>query len=50
MDMDKLNLVKIGWGGLVLHISWYCHSFLKNDYHFKSGQKRLKIDYHYSLV
>ena len=38
-DLDKLNLVEPGYGDSTLSLS---PSFLKNDAHFKSGQKWLK--------
>ena len=47
-DMDKLNLVKFAYGGLVLGL---CHFLLlpQNDGRFKSGQKRLENN-HFVLL
>ena len=38
-DLDKLNLVKLAYGGLVLGLCKFAPAASKNDAHFKNGQK-----------
>jgi len=51
-DLDKLNMVKFAYGNLVLGSSdlGYCPKCHKNDNHFKSSQKRHKINFPALLV
>ena len=52
-DLDKFNLVKFAYGGLVLgprqFLVMYAPPASKNDALFKSCQKRLKND-HFNLL
>jgi hypothetical protein len=46
--LDKLNLVKLSYGGEVLLITGTVAT--KNEAHFKSGQKRLENDHLKSMI
>ena len=53
MELDKLNLVKLGYGGSVLSSSHFLlipQQPQKNDARFKSGQKCLENNRLASLV